>query len=71
MRVGGGTRSTGSLTAPAASPRIRSAMPVDSESVPLGSAAADFTLTTIDGSEVTLSALKGRPVVLVFLRGFT
>jgi peroxiredoxin len=45
-------------------------MPVDSESVPLGAQAPDFTLTAVDGSEVTLSKLRGKPVVLVFLRGF-
>jgi len=45
-------------------------MPVDSETVPLGSAAPDFTLTSIDGREVSLSSLRGKPVVLVFLRGF-
>jgi peroxiredoxin len=45
-------------------------MPVESETIPLGSEAADFTLTAIDGSEVTLSSLRGKPVVLVFLRGF-
>ena len=45
-------------------------MPVDSESVPLGAQAPDFTLTAIDGTQVTLSSLRGKPVVLVFLRGF-
>ena len=45
-------------------------MPVDSESVPLGAQAPDFTLTAVDGNEVTLSELRGKPVVLVFLRGF-
>jgi peroxiredoxin len=45
-------------------------MPVDSETVPLGQPAPDFTLTAIDGSEVSLAALRGKPVVLVFLRGF-
>jgi len=45
-------------------------MPVDSESVPLGAQAPDFTLTAVDGNEVTLSELGGKPVVLVFLRGF-
>jgi peroxiredoxin len=58
------------LTRARAPPIIRSAMPVDSESVPVGAAAPDFTLTAIDGREVTLSALRGKPVVLVFLRGF-
>ena len=45
-------------------------MPVDSESVPLGAHAPDFTLTGVDGHEVTLSKLRGKPVVIVFLRGF-
>ena len=45
-------------------------MPLDSHVVPVGSEAPDFTLTAIDGSEVTLSGLRGKPVVLVFLRGF-
>ena len=45
-------------------------MPVDSETVPVGAPAPDFTLTSIDGGEVSLSALRGKPVVLVFLRGF-
>ena len=45
-------------------------MPLVSETVPVGSAAPDFQLRAIDGREVRLSELKGRPVVLVFLRGF-
>jgi peroxiredoxin len=45
-------------------------MPVDSETVPVGSEAPDFTLEAIDGSTVSLSGLRGKPVVLVFLRGF-
>jgi peroxiredoxin len=45
-------------------------MPVDSATVPLGAQAPDFTLTAVDGHEVTLSKLRGKPVVLVFLRGF-
>jgi peroxiredoxin len=45
-------------------------MPVDSETVATGSHAPDFTLTAIDGREVTLSQLRGKSVVLVFLRGF-
>ncbi len=31
-----------------------------------GRVAPDFTLTADDGSEVTLSALRGKPVVLFF-----
>ncbi len=45
-------------------------MPVDSETVSVGSPSPDFRLTSIDGREVSLSDLSGRPVVLVFLRGF-
>jgi peroxiredoxin len=45
-------------------------MPVDSETVPVGAEAPDFTLTAIDGREVSLSSYRGGPVVLVFLRGF-
>lgn len=49
---------------------IRAAMPVDSETVPVGQPAPDFELTSVDGEQVRLSALRGKPVVLVFLRGF-
>ncbi len=45
-------------------------MPVDSDTVPVGSEAPDFTLAAIDDQDVTLSELRGKPVVLVFLRGF-
>ncbi len=45
-------------------------MPVDSETVPVGSPAPDFGLTAIDGREIQLSSFKGQPLVLVFLRGF-
>lgn len=45
-------------------------MPVESATAPAGQPAPDFVLTAIDGSEVRLSDLRGRPVVLVFLRGF-
>jgi len=45
-------------------------MPVESDSVPVGSQAPDFQLQAIDGRDVRLSDLRGRPVVLVFLRGF-
>ncbi len=45
-------------------------MPLPSEAIPVGSAAPDFELTAIDGRQVRLSDLRGRPVVLVFLRGF-
>lgn len=45
-------------------------MPVDSETVPVGSQAPDFTLTSIRDEQVRLSDFRGRSVVLVFLRGF-
>jgi peroxiredoxin len=46
-------------------------MPVKSETVPIGEPAPDFTLTANDGSPLRLSDLRGAPVVLVFLRGFS
>jgi peroxiredoxin len=45
-------------------------MPVDSETVPVGSQAPDFALTSIQDEQVRLSDFRGRSVVLVFLRGF-
>ena len=45
-------------------------MPVPSETVPVGSQAPDFTLTSIQGEDVRLAGYRGRNVVLVFLRGF-
>jgi peroxiredoxin len=45
-------------------------MPVESETVAVGSPAPDFELASIDGQDVSLSGLKGRAIVLVFLRGF-
>jgi peroxiredoxin len=45
-------------------------MPVPSETVPVGSQAPDFTLTSNQGEEISLSGYRGRNVVLVFLRGF-
>ena len=41
-----------------------------SSTASIGSAAPDFTLPRVGGGEVTLSALRGKPIVLVFLRGF-
>jgi peroxiredoxin len=45
-------------------------MPVESETVPVGDMAPDFELPTITSGNLRLSALRGKPVVLVFLRGF-
>jgi peroxiredoxin len=45
-------------------------MPVASETVPEGAPAPDFELSAISGAPVKLSGLRGKPVVLVFLRGF-
>jgi peroxiredoxin len=45
-------------------------MPVSSDTVPVGAAAPEFTLTGSDGREVSLSSHRGWPLVLVFLRGF-
>jgi peroxiredoxin len=45
-------------------------MPVPSETVPVGSQAPEFTLTSTRGEDVRLSDYRGRLVVLVFLRGF-
>lgn len=38
--------------------------------VALDALAPDFTLPRVGGGELTLSSLRGRRVVLVFLRGF-
>ncbi len=46
------------------------AMTVDSDTVAVGSEAPDFTLEAINGSQISLSSYRGKPVVLVFLRGF-
>jgi peroxiredoxin len=46
-------------------------MTVSSGTVDLGTEAPDFTLPRAgEGDDVTLSSLRGRPVVLAFLRGF-
>ncbi len=42
----------------------------DSTKAPVGSEAPDFTLPRSGGGEVSLSAYRGRPVVLAFLRGY-
>ena len=44
-------------------------MPVESETIPIGGPAPDFELTSIEGEQVRLSSFRGKPVVLVFLRG--
>jgi len=41
-----------------------------STKVPVGSAAPDFTLPRAGGDQVSLASYRGRPVVLVFLRGY-
>jgi peroxiredoxin len=46
-------------------------MATKSATVPVGEAAPDFTLTDAAGNRLTLSELRGSPVVLVFLRGFS
>ncbi len=43
-------------------------MPVRNVAIASGTRAPDFTLPDTDGRGVTLSHLRGRPVVLVFLR---
>ena len=46
-------------------------MATTSSTATVGSPAPDFTLPRAGGgADVTLSALRGKPVVLVFLRGF-
>jgi peroxiredoxin len=35
-----------------------------------GELAPDFELTDVEGNLVRLSSLRGKPVVLIFLRGF-
>ena len=45
-------------------------MPIESDTVPVGSQAPDFSLTSIQGEQVKLSDYRGHKVVLVFLRGF-
>jgi peroxiredoxin len=46
-------------------------MPTQSRFVPIGAEAPDFTLPSVAGEEVSLSAYHGQKhIVLVFLRGF-
>ena len=61
----------GGLTKAQAALIIAGEMPVDSETVPVGAQAPEFTLKAAnDGRDVSLSDYRGRLVVLVFLRGF-
>ena len=46
-------------------------MSTSSGSAPAGSPAPDFTLPRAGEGEISLSAYRGRPVVLAFLRGFS
>ena len=43
---------------------------VDSSTVSVGSIAPDFSLPDESGRLTSLAEFRGRPVVLVFLRGF-
>jgi len=43
---------------------------VQSTKAPVGASAPDFELPSAGGGTVSLSSFRGRPVVLVFLRGF-
>src|SRR5579862_2809428 len=58
-------------TGAAARPGYRPGMAVHSRTAGVGSRAPDFTLTDQDAQQFHLEeALRGGPVVLVFLRGF-
>lgn len=46
-------------------------MSTQSTSAPTGNPAPEFILPRAGGGEVSLSSYRGRPVVLVFLRGFS
>jgi cytochrome oxidase Cu insertion factor (SCO1/SenC/PrrC family) len=41
----------------------------DARGPEIGAEAPDFTLSAVGDGEVTLSALRGQPVVMVFFRG--
>lgn len=45
-------------------------LPVAARAPAVGAAAPDFTLQDERGNAVTLSSLRGQPVVLLFYRGF-
>ena len=49
-----------------AAPKDRNKIATETTTLKVGDAAPDFTLRAHDGSEVTLSALRGKRVVLAF-----
>jgi peroxiredoxin len=49
-----------------AAPKGRSKTATETKTLKVGDAAPDFTLRAHDGSEVTLSSLRGQRVVLAF-----
>jgi peroxiredoxin Q/BCP len=44
--------------------------PVMSKLITPGDLAPDFELTDVQGQQIRLSDFRGKPVILVFLRGF-
>ena len=49
-----------------AAPKGRNKIATETKTLKVGNVAPDFTLRAHDGSEVTLSAYRGRRVVLAF-----
>jgi mycoredoxin-dependent peroxiredoxin len=49
-----------------AAPKGRNKIATETTTLKIGDAAPDFTLRAHDGSEVTLSTLRGKRVVLAF-----
>ena len=49
-----------------AAPKGRNKLATETTTLKVGDAAPDFTLRAHDGSEVTLSTLRGKRVVLAF-----
>ncbi len=49
-----------------AAPKGRTKIATETKTLKVGDAAPDFTLRAYDGSEVTLSKLHGRRVVIAF-----
>ena len=49
-----------------AAPKGRNKIATETSTLKVGSTAPDFTLRAHDGSEVTLSTLRGKRVVLAF-----